>query len=110
MNIEEIRNYCKSLKGVTEDIKWETDLCFCIGGKMFCIVPLEGDLKVTFKTGPDEFDDIVSTEGFIPAAYLARAKWVTLKDRNAISDKALKAYIYKSYEHIKAKLPKKYLK
>jgi predicted DNA-binding protein (MmcQ/YjbR family) len=110
MNIEEIRNYCNSLKGVTEEIKWGYDLCFCIGGKIFCSVPLEGKLRVTFKVTPEEFDALSDTEGFIPAAYLARAKWVTLIDVSKINGNVLEAFICRSYEMIKAKLPKKYLK
>ena len=41
MTIEEIQKICKSLHSVTEDIKWEHDLCFCIGGKMFVVVGLD---------------------------------------------------------------------
>jgi predicted DNA-binding protein (MmcQ/YjbR family) len=26
---------CRSLPGVTEDVKWENDLIFSVGGKMF---------------------------------------------------------------------------
>jgi predicted DNA-binding protein (MmcQ/YjbR family) len=110
MNIEEIRNYCNSLKGIPEDIKWGSDLCFCIDGKMFCVVPLEGKLRVTFKVTPEEFDALIDAEGFIPASYLARAKWVTLIEVSKINDNVLMAYIYRSYELIKLKLPKKYLK
>jgi predicted DNA-binding protein (MmcQ/YjbR family) len=110
VNIEEIRNYCNSLQGVIEDIKWGSDLCFCIRGKMFCVVPLEGKLRVTFKVTSEEFYALSDTEGFIPAPYLAHAKWVTLIDVSKINDKILEAYIYRSYEIIKSKLPKNYLK
>ena len=110
MNIEDIRNYCNSLKSVTEEIKWGADLCFCIGGKMFCVVQLEGKLRITFKVTPEEFDALSDTGAFIPAAYLARAKWVTLTDITKIKRKVLEAHICRSYEMIKAKLPRKYLK
>jgi hypothetical protein len=33
MDIEFIRKHCTSLKGVTEDVKWDHDLVFSIGGK-----------------------------------------------------------------------------
>ena len=35
MDIDALRAICKKLPGVTEDIKWGNDLCFCIAGKMF---------------------------------------------------------------------------
>ena len=110
MNIEEIRAFCKKLPGVTEDVKWGADLCFCIGEKMFCVVPLEGEYRITFKAGEEVFDELSIREGFMPAKYLARAKWVTLNDVSAVKRKELEGLIKHSYELIKAKLPKKALK
>jgi len=34
MNIEEVQSLCKQLPVLTEDIKWGSDLCFGVGGKM----------------------------------------------------------------------------
>jgi len=107
MNIEDIRAYCKKLPHVTEDVKWGSDLCFCIGKKMFCVIPLEGELRITFKVWDDEFDDLSVCNGFIPAPYLARNKWVTLVDLTVLNRKELENYLKQSYELIKAKLPKK---
>ena len=110
MNIEEIRAFCKKLPSVTEDVKWGADLCFCIGEKMFCVVPLEGEYRITFKAGEEIFDELSIREGFMPAKYLARAKWVTLNDVSLVKRKELEGLIKHSYELIKAKLPKKALK
>lgn len=107
MNIEDIRAYCLSLKGVTEDLKWESELCFCISGKIFCMVPLERELAITFKTSPEDFDELSIRDGFKPAAYLARAKWVTLFDISAVNKKELEGLIKRSYELIGSKLPKR---
>ena len=41
MDIEKLRAICKALPAVTEDIKWEHDLVFSIGGKMFCVASPE---------------------------------------------------------------------
>ena len=54
MDIETIRNICKSLPSVTEDIKWGDDLCFMIGGKMFCVAVLNTPFKVSFKVSDEE--------------------------------------------------------
>ena len=35
MTIEGLRSICRSLPGITEDVKWGSDLCFLVGGKMF---------------------------------------------------------------------------
>ncbi len=110
MNIEDLRTYCLSLKGATEDIKWGADLCFCIGGKMFCIAPLEGELSITFKVRPEEFEELSTSKGFVPAPYLARNKWVSLRNVSVLNRKELEGCIKQSYELISSKLPKKKLK
>ena len=75
MNIEEIQQYCKSLPGVTEDVKWEDDLCFNIGGKMFAVASLSGGNTLSFKVTPEEFDLLIETIplleklSFIPSNY-----------------------------------------
>lgn len=107
MNIEDIRAYCLSLPKTTEDLKWGNELCFCIGGKIFCMMPLEGNFSVTFKVRPEEFDELSARDGFKPAAYLARAKWVTLKDISVLTKKELEGYLKQSYELISKKLPAK---
>lgn len=107
MNIEDLREYCLSLKNTTEDIKWENQLCFCINGKIFCTMPLSGNLSVRFKVLAEEFDELSVRDGFKPAPYLARAKWVTLVNLTAVTRKELEGYISKSYELIDAKVTRK---
>jgi hypothetical protein len=41
MDIEILRQICLSFPATTEDVKWETNLCFCAAGKIFCIANLE---------------------------------------------------------------------
>ena len=45
--------------------------------------------------------------GFIPAPYMARAKWVQVTDLKKVSDAELKALIKRSYELVAMKLTKK---
>ena len=107
MNIEDIRSFCLTLPGVTEDVKWGNDLCFCIAKKMFCVTGLKGPLQVSFKVTDEEFDELSNSDGFVPAPYVARYKWVLLEDPAKVSKKKLQAYITQSYELVKKKLPKK---
>jgi predicted DNA-binding protein (MmcQ/YjbR family) len=55
----------------------------------------------------EEFDELSQSEGYIPAPYLARAKWVMVVDPSKLSRKNLKNYLQQSYELIKAKVPRK---
>lgn len=108
MNIEDLQQLCKSLPGVTEDIKWEHDLCFCIGGKMFCVIGLnQTPTSASFKVLDDEFDELSNREGFKPAPYVARYKWVLAEDINNLSPAEWNHFVTQSYTLIKAKLSAK---
>ncbi len=109
MDIETIRTICTSLLSVTEDIKWGNDLCFLIGGKMFCVAGLQAPLTVSFKVTDNEFEEMSVRPGIIPAPYVARYKWVFIQDVNVLSEKQWEHYITQSYNLVKGKLPKRVL-
>ena len=110
MDIEQLRLFCLSLPGVTEDIKWENDLCFCIGEKMFCVTGADATpFTASMKVKPKEYEELASREGIAPAPYLARYKWILVKDINAFSNEEWKHYVKQSYELVKEKLPKRVL-
>lgn len=58
MNIEEARQYCLSLKNVTEGLPFGDDfLVFKVEGKMFALIPLDGnEPRITLKCHPDFTD------------------------------------------------------
>jgi len=107
MDIEALRSVCSNFPGVTEDVKWGHDLCFCVGGKMFCVSSLEPPHQFSFKVTDEEFDELSERSGFQPAPYLARAKWVLCTDSSKLNRNDLINYLQQSYEMIKAKIPKK---
>ncbi len=110
MDIETLRDMCRKLPAVTEDIKWAHDLCFSVAGKMFCVAALEGPLTVSFKVKDEEFDELSSSPGMRPAPYVARYKWVLVDDPKQLSRKEWAHYVKQSYELVRAKLPKKLAK
>lgn len=109
MKLTAIKKYCLTLPHTTADIKWSIDHVYCIGGKMFCVAfesPTQG-AHVSFKVEDERFLELTDREGFIPAPYLARAKWVQVKDLSKVSDAELKALIARAYELVAMKLTKK---
>src|SRR6266550_1679271 len=107
MTLDAVRQICRALPGVTEDIKWGADLAFSVGGKMFCVVCLEPPHQISFKCTPEDFGDLVERPGLIPAPYLARAMWVQETELGAALDRPeFERLVRSSYELIKAKLPK----
>ena len=108
MTIEDIQSICKQLPGVTEDIKWGHDLCFSVGGKMFCVVGLDQDpTSASFKVTDEEFDEMSTQPGFKPAPYVAKYKWVWTDDINNLKKGEWKKYITQSHQLVAAKLPAK---
>jgi predicted DNA-binding protein (MmcQ/YjbR family) len=107
MDIETIQLLCKSKTAVTEDVKWDNDLCFSVGSKMFCVASLNYPLRISFKVPDEVFDEVCSREGFIPAPYMARAKWVSVIDVSKVSKREVATFIEQSYSLVKAKLTKK---
>lgn len=108
MNIEDLQQLCKTFPQVTEDIKWQNDLCFCIGGKMFCVVGMnQSPTSASFKVLDEEFEEMSSRKGFQPAPYVARYKWVLVEDINFLSPKEWEHFAFQSYTLVKNKLAPK---
>jgi predicted DNA-binding protein (MmcQ/YjbR family) len=108
MNIEQLRKFCLSFPGATEDIKWGADLCFCVGGKMFCVTgadSITGGLSL--KCTPEKFEELIESEGIDSAAYVGRYKWVRIADLDAVTASELKELLKTSYQLVFDKLPPK---
>jgi predicted DNA-binding protein (MmcQ/YjbR family) len=106
MNLEQLRAFCLSLPGTTEDVKWEDHLCFCIGGKMYYITSFTHPSS-SLKVPDDQFEVISASDGIIPAPYLARNKWIQVAGYERFTMPEWEYYIRQSYELVKSKLPKK---
>ena len=108
MELEEIRDICMALPGTTESIKWEHHLVFSVGDKMYCVTGMhEVPITASFKVPDDDFEEMSSRQGFTPAAYMARNKWVWTGDINTLNRKEWEKYLKQSYELVKAKLTAK---
>lgn len=108
MTIDWVRRHCLALPHVTEDVKWETNLTFCVAEKMFALCGLEtGETWLSFKCSPEDFAELTERPGCRPAPYLARAQWVALEEDHSLSPGEVSDLLRRSYELIFAKLPKK---
>jgi predicted DNA-binding protein (MmcQ/YjbR family) len=108
MNIEQLRKYCLSFPGATEDIKWGADLCFCVGAKMFCVTGADSVASgMSFKCTPEMFEELCERDGIDPAAYVGRYKWVRLSNYKAVTETELKDLLKTSYQLVFDKLPPK---
>ncbi|MFY0603109.1 MAG: MmcQ/YjbR family DNA-binding protein [Flavobacteriaceae bacterium] len=122
MNIEQLRNYCITKKGVTEEFPFDNDtLVFKVMGKMFVIVPLDrwekGEELTVLKLDPDwalelrdAYDGIIGgfQQGRKPDAKYVNVKhWNTIKNNKDVSDQFFKELITHSYDTVVKGLTKK---
>jgi len=107
MNIEQLRKFCLSFPGATEDIKWGADLCFSVGGKMFVVTGADSMGGLSLKCTPEKFEELIERDGIDPAAYVGRYKWVHIDDLAAVTAAELKSLIEQSYRLVFDKLPPK---
>ena len=104
MNVDSIRKLCLSLPDATENLQWEDELCFKVGGKIFAIVSLSSvPQRLIFKCDPEKFLELIENEGVVPAPYVGRYKWVMLESLQALSRSEIDRCIRKSYAMVAAK-------
>lgn len=106
MNIEAFRNYCLSLPGVTEDMKWG-HLCFLIAAKIFVIVDVDGDQSFSIKCQTEDFDELTARYGMIQAPHLARRQWIKVLGLDVLGIAELQERVATSRTLVLSKLPKK---
>jgi predicted DNA-binding protein (MmcQ/YjbR family) len=109
MNIEDLREYCMSLKGVTESFPFgETTLVFKVGDKIFSIANLEGDLSVALKNDPEKNIELREEyPAVIPGYHLNKKHWNTVKIDGSLSDDMIKNLIDESYDLVVLSLTNK---
>jgi predicted DNA-binding protein (MmcQ/YjbR family) len=109
MNIEELREYCLSRKGATEDFPFDEEtLCIRVMNKIFAILPLERGACINLKCDPEKVPSLREHyQAVEPAYHMNKTHWNTFwGDRDARPDEIMQ-WIDHSYELIVASLPKK---
>jgi len=106
MDIESFREYCLSLPGTTEGMKWD-HLCFMIEEKIYVIIAIERGSSFSIKCNPDEFDALAARDGISQAYHLAKRQWIQVENLDVLNDKELKSRVADSRAMVLAKLSKK---
>lgn len=109
MDEKALRKLTADWPGVTAEIKWEHDLIFMVGGKMFCGLAVTGSEKgkLAFKVDEHRFLELTDRPGIVPAPYMARAHWISLADPGVLPLAERKALIRRAWELVAAKLTRK---
>jgi predicted DNA-binding protein (MmcQ/YjbR family) len=108
MNIEELRDYCISKKGVTEGFPFdEVTLVFKVGGKMFALTNLDGEPSVNLKCDPEKAIELREQfSAIVPGYHMNKLHWNTVYMDGSVPDKLLQEMIDLSYNLIFESLPR----
>lgn len=110
MNIEELRDYCLSLKGATEHFPFdEFSLVLKVQGKMFGLIPLDNtEPQIALKCDPERAIQLREEyEGITAAYHFNKKHWNSVRIDSPISQLLLLELIQHSYDLVVAGLPKK---
>jgi len=110
MNIEELRDYCLSIKNVTEDMPFKDEyLIFKVFGKWFAVIPLNDyELNISVKCDPAKAIELRERYNCIePAWHFNKKYWNSIMLNRDMNDESVKYWIRHSVEEVVKKLPKK---
>ena len=109
MNIEELRDYCLSLKGVEEKMPFdERTLVFAVKNKMFCMTDVEDYELINVKCNPETAIELREKYAeVIPGFHMNKKHWNSIVPEGNISNELMKQWILDSYNLVVAGLPKK---
>ena len=112
MNIEELREYCLSIKGASECFPFdESTLVFKIMGKMFAytgLEPKDGQFKVDLKCAPERSSELREKyNGVRHGSHTHGLLWNSVCLTSDVPDNLIKELIKHSVEEVIKKLPKK---
>lgn len=109
MNVETVREYCLSKKGVTECFPFdEVSLVMKVMGKMFALIDLEEATQITLKCDPEKALELREHYTAIEGAYHFHKKyWNSVRFNSDADDKLIKELIDHSYDEVIKKFTKK---
>lgn len=107
MNVEEIREYCLTKKGVSESFPFnETTLVFKVI-KIFCLLGLDNS-RVSLKNDPEKNVELrAHYPSIIPGYHLNKQHWNTIELDGTVPADLMKEMIDESYNLIVKSLTKK---
>ncbi len=108
MNIEEVRDFCLSLKGTDENMPFDDKtLVFSVKGKMFCATDIADFEFINLKCDPEQA--IILREKYsevTPGYHMNKKLWNSVNTQGKIPDSLLIEWIINSYNLVIAGLPK----
>lgn len=109
MEIDELREFCLSFEGITEETPFGPDnLVYKVKGKMYALVPLDQERpSIVLKNLPDRNEELKAEHPYINEAYhFNKVHWISI-DNTTLHPALSKKLIEESYWLVRNKLPRK---
>lgn len=110
MNIEELHDYCLTIKGSKESFPFdEFTLVFKVYDKMFALIPLDSvELRVALKCDSQKAEELREKYSCVePAHHFNKKYWNSIYLNRGMSDEEIKFWIRHSVGEVVKKLPKR---
>lgn len=115
MNIEEFRDYCLSMDGVTEKIpfgkfarRYDSLLVFYVLGHMFCMVDMDNFSSVSFRSTEEDIARITERYSAVTTPVNKAMKfWLRVNLNEDMPDSEIYSCVRRAYEIIKEKYSEK---
>lgn len=112
MNIEELREYCLSIKGSTESLPFigHNILAFKVMDKLFAYIPLEpkdGIFRVNLKSDPDKSVELREKYTGVTQTDFKALQWNLITLDSDVPDDLIKDLLQHSADEVIKKLPQK---
>ena len=108
MFLDEIRNYCLSLKGTDERFPFDdVTLVFTIGNKIFALIDTVTCESINLKCDPEKAIELRENyQAVLPGYHMNKKHWNTVSITGRLTDTQLLSMIDDSYDLIVQSLPK----
>lgn len=110
MNIEELFQFCLSVKGAEATTPFdEVTIVMKVMGKMFAMIPTDTDrISITLKCNPEKAIRLREDYDCVESAFhMNKTHWNTLYLEGDMPDHEIKKWINHSVQEVIMKLPKK---
>lgn len=109
MNIEELREFCLSFPGVSEDFPFDqSTIVFKVMGKLFLLTDIDQNESINVKCDPEKAIELREQyPSVLPGYHMSKKHWNTVMIQGEIPDPLLKQWIRDSYDQVVAGLTKK---